>query len=96
MIDLTAQSLRISERFDLSMAFFKKKTAEQPQEAMSLEDVMKKFDLESNTRIWEGTPKLIVACVLAIFSLFCIYVTFFGNICIYAGGSRFFYFDQYA
>ena len=28
------------------MALFKKKTAEQPQEAMSLEDVMKKFDLQ--------------------------------------------------
>ena len=61
------------------MAFFKKKTAEQPQEAMSLEDVMKKFDLESNTRIWEGAPKLIVTCILAIFSLFCIYVTFFAT-----------------
>lgn len=61
------------------MALFKKKTAEQPQEAMSVEDVMKKFDLESNTRIWEGTPKLLVTCVLAIFSLFCIYVTFFAT-----------------
>ncbi len=61
------------------MALFKKKTAEQPQEAMSLEDVMKKFDLESNTRVWEGTPKLLVTCVLAIFSLFCIYVTFFAT-----------------
>ena len=57
------------------MAFFKKKTAEQPQEAMSLEDVMKKFDRESNTRIWEGTPKWIVTCILALFSVFCIYVT---------------------
>jgi len=61
------------------MALFKKKTAEQPQEAMSLEDVMKKFDLESNTRIWEGVPKIIVTCILAIFSLFCIYVTFFAT-----------------
>ena len=61
------------------MAFFKKKTAEQPQEAMSLEDVMKKFDLESNTRVWEGTPKIIVTCILALFSLFCIYVTFFAT-----------------
>ena len=61
------------------MALFKKKTAEQPQEAMSLEDVMKKFDLESNTRIWEGTPKLIVTCILALFSIFCIYVTFFAT-----------------
>lgn len=58
------------------MALFKRKTAEQPQEAMSVEDVMKKFDRESNTRVWEGVPKLIVTCILASFSLFCIYVTF--------------------
>ena len=61
------------------MAFFKKQTAEQPQEAMSVEDVMKKFDRESNTRVWEGTPKLIITCILATFSLFCIYVTFFAT-----------------
>ena len=61
------------------MAFFKKKTAEQPQEAMSVDDVMKKFDRESNTRVWEGIPKLIVTCILATFSLFCIYVTFFAT-----------------
>ena len=61
------------------MAFFKKKTAEQPQEAMSVDDVMKKFDRESNTRVWEEIPKLIVTCILATFSLFCIYVTFFAT-----------------
>ena len=61
------------------MAFFKKKTAEQPQEAMSVDDVMKKFDRESNTRVWEGIPKLIITCILATFSLFCIYVTFFAT-----------------
>jgi len=77
--DTNTCSHSFSERFDLSMALFKKKTAEQPQAAMSLEDVMKKFDLESNTRIWEGVPKIIVTCILAIFSLFCIYVTFFAT-----------------
>lgn len=56
------------------MAFFKKKnkTEEAP---MDLDSVMKKFDRESNTRVWEGTPKIIVNCILATFSLFCIYVT---------------------
>ena len=58
------------------MALFKKKTAQpENQEPMSLDAVMKKFDRESNTRVWEGTPKLIVTCILAIFSIFCIYVT---------------------
>ncbi len=62
------------------MALFKKKTApETPQENMSLDDVMKKFDRESNTRVWEGTPKIIVSCILALFSVFCIYVTFFAT-----------------
>ena len=29
---------------------------------MNLDDVMKKFDRESNTRVWEGIPKLIITC----------------------------------
>lgn len=62
------------------MAFLKKKTApEVAPEAMDLDDVMKKFDRESNTRVWEGVPKIIVSCILASFSLFCIYVTFFAT-----------------
>lgn len=46
---------------------------------MDLEAVMKKYDQESNTRIWEGKPKIAVQCVLAAFSLFCIYVTLFAS-----------------
>ncbi|MBQ2136282.1 MAG: TRAP transporter fused permease subunit, partial [Clostridia bacterium] len=46
---------------------------------MSLDAVMKKFDRESNTRVWEGTPKLIVTCILAVFAVFCIYVTLFAT-----------------
>ena len=46
---------------------------------MDLDAVMKKFDRESNTRIWEGTPKIVVNCILALFSLFCVYVTFFAT-----------------
>ena len=56
------------------MALFKKKEAT-VQAPMDLDEVMKKFDRESNTRIWEGTPKLVVSCILACFSIFCIYVT---------------------
>ncbi len=56
------------------MAFFKKKEAV-PAEVMDLDAVMKKYDRESNTRIWEGVPKIIVTCILALFSIFCIYVT---------------------
>jgi len=57
------------------MAFFKKKVEPETQEPMDLESVMKKFDRESNTRVWEGVPKILVTCVLAAFSVFSIYVT---------------------
>ena len=46
---------------------------------MDLEAVMKKYDRESNTRIWEGTPRLVVNILLALFSLFVIYVTLFTS-----------------
>ncbi len=60
------------------MAFFKKnKSAEQAP--MDLDAVMKKFDRESNTRVWEGVPKVVVTCILAVFSLFCLYVTLFAS-----------------
>ena len=61
------------------MALFKKKAVPQTDEPMDLESVMKKFDRESNTRVWEGVPKIIVNTVLALFSLFCIVVTLFLN-----------------
>ncbi len=56
------------------MALFKKKAAP-VQEPMDLDAVMKKFDRESNTRVWEGIPKIAITCILACFSIFCIYVT---------------------
>ena len=59
------------------MAFFKKKAI--PDEPMDLESVMKKFDQESNVRIWEGKARIAVNLVLASFSLFCIYVTLFTS-----------------
>ena len=61
------------------MALFKKKEVIENQGPMDLDSVMKKFDRESNTRIWEGTPKLIVNAILAAFSVFCIYVTLFAT-----------------
>ena len=60
------------------MRFFKKTTAI-PEQPMDLEAVMQKFDRESNTRVWEGKAKIAVNCVLAAFSLFCLYVTLFAS-----------------
>ena len=56
-----------------------KKKAQVSAESMDLDAVMKKFDRESNTRVWEGVPKIIVTTVLAAFSLFCLYVTLFAS-----------------
>ena len=61
------------------MFFSKKKVANEVNAPMDLDEVMKKYDRESNTRVWEGTPKIIVNIVLAAFALFCIYVTLFTS-----------------
>ena len=44
-----------------------------------VEAVMKKYDRESNVRIWEGTPKYVVMGVLAAFSLFCVAMTLWSK-----------------
>ena len=61
------------------MALFKKKAAPAVTEPMDLDAVMKKYDRESNVRVWEGTPRLVVNLLLAAFSLFVIYVTLFTS-----------------
>ncbi len=60
-------------------SLLKKNKAEEPQEPMDLDEVMKKFDRESNTRVWEGVPRILVNCVLAFFAVFCLYVTLFAT-----------------
>ena len=47
--------------------------------AADVDEIMRKYDRESNTRVWEGVPKIIVNCVTVLFALFCIYVTLFAN-----------------
>ena len=44
-----------------------------------LDSVMRKYDRESNTRIWTGKPKIAVTLILAAFSIWCIYVTLFAT-----------------
>ncbi|MCI9506475.1 MAG: TRAP transporter fused permease subunit [Oscillospiraceae bacterium] len=43
--------------------------------AADVEEMMKKYDRESNTREWEGVPKWIVRFVMVLFSLVCLYLT---------------------
>ena len=61
------------------MFFKKKQVAAQTNAPMDLEEVMKKYDRESNVRTWDGVPKILVNIALASFALFCIYVTLFTN-----------------
>ena len=44
-----------------------------------VEAVMKKYDRESNVRIWEGAPRYVVMGLLAVFSLFCIAMTLWSK-----------------
>ena len=60
--------------------------------AADVDEVMKKFDRESNVRVWEGTPKWIVKLITIAFSLFCIYLTLIDRnqaefrLCTFLGG----------
>ena len=47
--------------------------------AADVEAVMKKYNRESNTRVWEGKPKLVVRTFMVFFSLWSIYVTLFST-----------------
>ena len=45
----------------------------------AVEDIMRKYDRESNTRIWEGKPAVVVRIIMAAFSLYCILSTLFSR-----------------
>lgn len=53
-----------------------------PAEEMQtdVDAVMKKYDRESNTRVWQGIPKTIVGCIMAVFSVYCLYMTLFSTV----------------
>ncbi len=53
---------------------------DEPQDfTPDIDAVMKKYDRESNVRIWEGVPKKVVMGIQIFFSLFCLYVTLFAT-----------------
>ena len=60
--------------------FAKRKKSPQPENTPeTAEDIMRKYDRESNTRIWEGTPAVIVRIIMVAFSLYCMYSTIFST-----------------
>ena len=46
--------------------------------AEDVEKLMRKYDRESNTRIWEGKPALVFNIMAAVFSAYCIWSTLFS------------------
>ena len=52
--------------------------SEQEKDTLStenLDDVMRKYDKESNLRVWKGWPENVISILLALFSAYCIYMT---------------------
>ena len=45
---------------------------------VDVDEVMRKYDRESNTRIWTGVPKAIITGVMVLFSVYCLYMTLFS------------------
>jgi len=70
------------------MKLFKKKVEEVPvvdtaaagseEMTANIDAVMRKYDRESATRIWEGVPKIVLRWVMAVFSVYCIGMTLFS------------------
>ena len=61
------------------MSLFRKKTVIPEADGGDLDAVMRKYDRESNTRIWTGVWRWVIGSVMALFSLYCIYMTLFST-----------------
>ncbi len=48
-------------------------------EAVDAEAVMRKYDRESQTRVWQGVPKHVIRLIMALFSVYCIGMTLFST-----------------
>ena len=64
------------------MKLFKKKEEEPEVDVaatdsgeVDADEVLRKYDKESNTRIWEGVPKVVVTAIMVVFSVYCMCIT---------------------
>ena len=57
--------------------------------AADVELVMKKYDRESNTRVWQGKPASIIRWLSVLFSVYSIYVTLFSLVDSFLGNVSF-------
>ena len=46
---------------------------------VSVDSIMKKYDRESNTRIWEGWQASVIRVIMVLFSLYCMWSTLFST-----------------
>ena len=69
------------------MGLFSKKDKEPAEDLQAVtvesgdvdaDDIMRKYDKESNTRIWEGVPKIVVTAIMIAFSVYCLAMTLFS------------------
>ena len=81
------------DREETEMSLFKKKkeeladvpvtdvelSADAVDTEADVDAVMRKYDRESATRIWEGKPKMVIRSLMALFSVYCIYMTLFST-----------------
>ena len=75
-VQSTAEFKRIALEKDAKEKEEARKRAEADTD---VDEVMRKYDRESNTRIWEGTPKIVISIMLAAFSVYCIFMTLFST-----------------
>ena len=65
------------------MSFKKNQTETIPSGAngatSDVQDIMRKYDKESNTRLWEGKTALVIRVLKVVFSLYCILSTLFST-----------------
>lgn len=54
-------------------------TVESQDVAADVEAIMKKYDRESNVRLYEGVPRVVLRYLLALFTLYCVYINIFAN-----------------
>lgn len=79
MSNKTPVDKKIEEESMSAESVIEERELTEEEMAANVDAVMKKYDRESNVRIWEGVPKWIVTGILAFFSIFCICVTLFAT-----------------
>ena len=74
-VDVLSGKAKAMELIDLESEVLE----EQDDDSADMDEIMRKYDRESNTRIWVGKPKIVVSIVLAAFSVYCIGMTLFST-----------------